>query len=172
MRATRAGFTLVELLVIVLIVAVLAAVSIPQYQRSVETSRAQDAAGMANMLAATSRMYAMDHGNTFVRGDLPADGPCGSGSCGSGTDACDLVRCKYVADDDWGSKMWSFQMCRPAMAGGAGCCGDAEGVACASRKDTVRDPYRNWSYVVNTMGQITALPAGGFPTTAPEPIRP
>ncbi|MBR5151411.1 MAG: prepilin-type N-terminal cleavage/methylation domain-containing protein, partial [Elusimicrobiaceae bacterium] len=45
------GFTLVELLIVVVIVGVLVAVALPKYQRSVERGRAM--LGVANLRAAT-----------------------------------------------------------------------------------------------------------------------
>ena len=47
MKKSNAGFTLVELLVVVLIIGILASVGVPQYFKAVEKSRVAEAKSMA-----------------------------------------------------------------------------------------------------------------------------
>ena len=56
------GFTLVELLVVVLIIAILASVALPQYARSVEKARAAEAIQILGDLARSQRIYHMTAG--------------------------------------------------------------------------------------------------------------
>ena len=61
MRGKRSGFTLLELLMVVIIIAILAAVALPQYLRVVERSRAAEALTMlAAIRGAELRFRAQD----------------------------------------------------------------------------------------------------------------
>ena len=62
------AFTLIELLVVVLIIGILAAVAVPQYQKAVEKSRATQALVMLDSAYKHAVMYYMENGsypNTF-----------------------------------------------------------------------------------------------------------
>ena len=57
-----AGFTLVELLVVVLIIGILAAVAVPQYQKAVEKSKAAQAITLAKSVFHAAKAYEMENG--------------------------------------------------------------------------------------------------------------
>lgn len=62
MKINKKGFTLVEILTVVLIVGVLSAVALPQYRRAVERSRATQAIGGLKNLYDSSERLAVDLG--------------------------------------------------------------------------------------------------------------
>lgn len=176
------GYTLIELVVTVLIIGILTSIAVPQYLRVIETGKADDAVATANMIGTTNKMFALDHNGYYANGPFPvtAGGTCqatcaGAGTCPvaplaatpAATSACMLVCCKYLADQDWGDKPYSYFACDSTGGGGGGLCA-VNLTASASRGGTAAPaasaPYNTpWTYTVGVSGVITA---GG---TAPPP---
>jgi len=160
---SRAGFTLMEMLVVVLIIGILAAVAVPQYMKSVETTKADDAVALVNMIGTTNKMFALDHSNTYVTGTFPttANTGCGTVACPTSgfTNACALVWCKYLADQNFGSKPYFLYACDPTT--GSCATGGAGKTAGAQRKSGA---YSLWGYAVDGAGVIT-----GYGTDVPAP---
>ena len=67
MKIRNDGMTLMELMIVIVIIGILAAVSIPAYQRHVVTTRRADAMGM--MLAAAAAIERYKTRNNFVYTD-------------------------------------------------------------------------------------------------------
>lgn len=77
------GFTLIELLVAILIIGILAAVALPQYQYSVIKSKYATMKDIGRSIAQMERDYYLIH-NQYTRkfSDLVIDFPCQNGSGG------------------------------------------------------------------------------------------
>ena len=162
----RAGFTLIELLVVVLIIGILAAAGVPTYLKSVETTKADDAVALVNMVGTTNKMFALDHNNSYIVGTFPttADTGCGAGACpasgpGGGT-GCELVWCKYLSDQNYGSKPYTIYACNPT-GGPCGTSGGSNATAGARRKSGT---YSGWGYAQNGQGVITNYGGAPIPT--------
>ena len=83
-RGKQAGFTLVELLIVAIILAILAAIVVPQFASS--TADAQDSALRSNLAGIRSAidLYTQQHGGTFPGAAVSTGGACAGGTAGSG----------------------------------------------------------------------------------------
>ena len=97
-RPIQAGFTLVELLIVVIIIAILAAIVVPQFSTS--TREAQEAALDANLSAMRSaiELYRVQHNSVYPGANASSGGPActtggtlGGGVVGSGTAFADQL---------------------------------------------------------------------------------
>lgn len=61
----KKGFTLIELLVVVLIIGILAAIALPQYEKTVEKSRAAEGALLLKSWVEATKIYALENPGTF-----------------------------------------------------------------------------------------------------------
>lgn len=176
----QAGFTLIELVVVILIIGILTAFGVPQYLKSVESTKADDAVAMARMVATTNRMFYLDHSSTYASGQLTTTGTgCNAGdTCPTAGPygACALVACRYLSGQDWDRKPYMVYALDGASASTT--CGQPSGnyVACVMRKNSTNcpgclgsptslSPYSTWGYAIDANGLITEVG-----TDTPDPV--
>jgi len=78
LRRNQRGFTLVELMIVVIIVGILAAVAIPMYQGATERAKASEAVAALGTIRGAMRVYFAEHGTyvnaNFTDGDQVTNG--------------------------------------------------------------------------------------------------
>jgi len=158
----REGFTLAELVVVVLILGILASMAVPYYYKSIETSRAGDSIALGHLVGNANRMYSLDNPGVYLSGQL--SNSCSSQTCGAASGACKLVACGYVAAQDWTNSSYDIFACNGG-AGGA-CCGSSgteTGVSCVAHKAGASAPYSGWQYQFYNSGRCYAVASGEPP---------
>ncbi len=160
------GFTLIEVLVVILIVGILSAIAIPAYLESMERTYAANGVIMVNTVGTANRMFAVNHGNRYVYGDFDPNNGCGVGVCPTNPpfdNSCILVWCKYLADRDFSSAKYCVAAC-DANANGS-CNGAAVGnFAAGTHNRSGAAPYSDWTYAQDATGVITGYNGAPAPT--------
>ena len=87
-KESQAGFTLLELLVVITIIGILAAVAVPGLGKTIERTRVRDAQAILASVYSAEQVYRLDQGSY-------------------GTLA-DLVSNRYVTDPSTGNADWGF----------------------------------------------------------------
>lgn len=76
MKQNKKGFTLIELMIVVAIIAILATIAVPMYQRYIERARNSASQSLLHQLALAEEAYNVDHGVyiTNLANNFPIDG--------------------------------------------------------------------------------------------------
>ena len=75
----KGGFTLLELLMVMIIIGILATLAVPQYLRFIEKSRASEAVGVLGAVKTAEGLYKLEHGSyAGALGDLDITVPTGA----------------------------------------------------------------------------------------------
>ncbi len=147
-KGNKKGFTLIELVVVVLIIGILASTGIGYYTKTVENTKAQDALATGHMLATAHRIYLLDTPGSPLTGTI--DENCGT-ACASAQNACRLQACGYIAQQNWKNSSYTYS------AGGT-----MATLAVVARKTgknpgTDRAPYSKWGYQFDSSGGCLKL---------------
>ena len=145
-RVPEPGFTLIEMIVIMVIVMILALMGMPGYFKMTENERASTAVGMVESMANAQKMH-------ILRGNAPVEAVLSTTHL--------LVTSEMIPDGDWDSLPFLYYTCNPTTGDGGGCCA-ATFYACADRREGA---YTTWGYSVDDEGVTAAI--GG----APEPYK-
>ncbi|MBI4051437.1 MAG: type II secretion system protein [Elusimicrobia bacterium] len=165
----KIGFTLTELMVVVVIIGLLALLGVPVYIKTIETSRADKAVEMIKSIANAQRAWFLDHNRNYIMAyGFDSNAICNplpmqvceedSGPIVPGTPSCHvLIGCGYLPPYDWDNDPWRYVVCNDAYP--FECIGTGV-IARACRKPGPCGGGQ-WGYRVDPNGVIT--PEGGAP---------
>ena len=102
------GFTMIELLVVLLIIGILAAVAAPMYLAHTEKAKASEAVGVMSLIRSAEREYRTVHGNYLaVSGTTLANDPGNTSAPGLGIN---LGPAQYFSIESYGVTLGSADM--------------------------------------------------------------
>ena len=165
----KGGFTLIELIIVIVIIGVLSAIAAPQYVRTMENSKAEMGATLLKRVAHANLIYNTDR-YAYLGGAI-TNACVTETTCPAATAVCSLVTCGYLAKQNFDKE--PYVVFAGTYNGSTYTCGDAgiagmTGIACARRRTTgtggtSKSPYTGWGYNVDKNAVATANPSSGGP---------
>ena len=119
----KKGFTLIELMVVVFIIAILVAAAVPSYLDNLRRTRYQEALVALQKVAQANKTFAALY-NRPVVGEITQADTNNKGDCkpdGDNSTAV-LYRCGYLIKDEWDALAFRIFSCNPGDGSGGGCC--------------------------------------------------
>jgi len=116
LNKAKRGFTLIELMIVVAIIGILAAVAIPSFMDYMKRSKKTEAALQLNKIGKNSKRIYSETSAYFVgtAGPTPArPGTGGGGCCGGPSNHCAAVPATFAADPTW--RALDFQIDEPSL---------------------------------------------------------
>ena len=164
------GFTLVELVVVVVIIGILAAIFTARGGRVLETQRAISAAGKIKIIGAANRMHKLEKGRFVLHAPgaqaLHTAADCQGAVCGPCNQygicpPCNLIACGFLHDDL--DDYWDLVSCDPEFPVAMAPCGitsvPANTIIACGRwnsiwKEKASAGAKDWMYAVDLKGDV------------------
>ncbi len=137
----KSAFTLIELLVVVLIIGILAAIAVPQYQKAVEKSKASQALTLLKAISEACDSYYLEHGkhaSSFSQLDLAFPW---TGTEPGGT---------YAIDDTRSNGEWSIQLYNSIN--------NNQGNSISVQIERIKGKYRGAGFTINKLPGADSKP--------------
>ena len=108
------GFTLIELMIVVAIIGILAAVAIPAFMDYMKRSKKTEAALQLNKIGKNNKRVYSETASFVAGGANQTPGkPGGGGCCGGPNNHCAAVPATFAADPTW--RQLDFQIDEPSL---------------------------------------------------------
>ncbi|ACC98138.1 PilE-like protein [Elusimicrobium minutum Pei191] len=128
MKTNKKGFTLVELLVVILIIGILASLAVVSYRDSLKDSRLNEAKIALGKIGQANYNFIKDY--PVIARNIPIGGHVTNAVTNSGDALCEvnlgntsvLTRCGYINKDNWDRLAYNIYVCNLATGAGGGCC--------------------------------------------------